>query len=286
MGIDLHTLNFLRYTRKKRAFGDTVTAARQGFHILKSYTKDPDVLDMIAHLESSEGGRYCEPLLVRYFDATRVDSIDNSDYEGATFVCDMNEPIPKALHQRYDTVIDAGTLEHVFHISTALRNCSEMCKPGGQILHVLPANNFCGHGFWQFSPELFFSLYSPANGYDETEVFQVREPEPGRRVNVHTSNRLYALVRTVRVAYHFSHKNVQQSDYLYKWEGNMQPPRANPAVSRIEALKRKLRATPLFETWIASLYHSYYRLRPPPSMRLNRLNPGLIRRDVVSLLSS
>jgi hypothetical protein len=27
---------------------------------------------------------------------------------------------------------------------------------GGEIIHVLPANNLCCHGFWQFWPELFF----------------------------------------------------------------------------------------------------------------------------------
>jgi 2-polyprenyl-3-methyl-5-hydroxy-6-metoxy-1,4-benzoquinol methylase len=66
----------------------------------------------------------------------------------------MNKPLPKTLHNKYDTVIDSGTLEHIFKAPEALEYCLLLCKPGGQILHMLPSNNWCGHGFWQFSPEL------------------------------------------------------------------------------------------------------------------------------------
>jgi hypothetical protein len=30
---------------------------------------------------------------------------------------------------------------------------------------VTPANNQMGHGFYQFSPELFFRVFSQENGY-------------------------------------------------------------------------------------------------------------------------
>ena len=140
---------------------------------------------------------------------------------------------------QYSTVIDAGTLEHIYNIPQAFMNCSSLCKPGGQILHILPANNFCGHGFWQFSPELFFSLYSVENGYIETEVFladvtnidkwyKVKKPINGQRVNVHSSNRLHVLVRAVLATDDYSHKNIQQSDYEFKWEE-----RSNKEASKI-----------------------------------------------------
>ncbi len=59
----------------------------------------------------------------------------------------------------------------MFNIAQALENCVKLCKIGGQILQAVPANGECGHGFWQMSPELFFSLYSERNGFIETEVF-------------------------------------------------------------------------------------------------------------------
>src|SRR5258708_37485432 len=86
---------------------------------------------------------------------------------------------PLVSDEEYETIIDCGTAEHIFEVSQVLRNLSGLCASGGQIVHVLPANNFCGHGFWQFSPELFFSLYSAASGYGETEVFLADLRDPG-----------------------------------------------------------------------------------------------------------
>ena len=33
MGIDVHALNFLRYSKQKGEMGDVMTLARQGFHV-------------------------------------------------------------------------------------------------------------------------------------------------------------------------------------------------------------------------------------------------------------
>ena len=165
MGIDAHALHCLDYAGLFGAFGRTVTLGRQNVFIKPR------------RLEAKFGARldwksqtYCEGLLETCFGATKVDSIDRSNYEKASVIFDMNEPLPAGFAE-YDTVIDFGTSEHVFNISQALNNIIRLCRQGGQILHVSPANNFCGHGFWQFSPELFFSLYSEQNGFRDTEVF-------------------------------------------------------------------------------------------------------------------
>jgi hypothetical protein len=159
MGIDVHGLNLLCYSKNAADFGNTVTIGRQCLNI-----SEADLRAAIQVNSDYCADRYVERLLLQHFGAHHVDSIDNSDYERATTIHDMNVPIPSNLEELYDTVIDGGCLEHIYNISQALRNCSLLCKPGGQILHVLPANNFCGHGFWQIFPELFFSLYSVKNG--------------------------------------------------------------------------------------------------------------------------
>ena len=41
----------------------------------------------------------------------------------------------------------------------------EMIAVGGHFISLAPANNYLGHGFYQFSPELFFRVLSPANGF-------------------------------------------------------------------------------------------------------------------------
>jgi hypothetical protein len=223
MGIDVHGLNFLKYSKMKKSFGDVITIGRQGLHVIEPVIKD--VLKITLEYKNQP---YCEELLNTYFGATKVESIDNSNYEDATYVHDMNQSLPANLIGKYDTVFDGGCLEHIYNVPQALKNCSLFCKPGGQILHVLPANNFCGHGFWQFSPELFFSLYSTSNGYAETQVFmadlsntkqwfQVKQPSNGQRVNVMSSGSLYVLVRTVLQKENFNHTNVQQSDYVFGW---------------------------------------------------------------------
>lgn len=224
MGITRAELNFLRYVHKFGNFNKTVTIGRQSLLISKNALNK-----LIPADNKYKPEKYVDKLLKDYFHSTLVNSIDISDYENATIIHDMNTPIPKNLKHKYNTVIDSGSLEHVYNITQALENVSFLCKQGGQIIHMLPANNNCGHGFWQMSPELFFSLYSNRNGYKNTEVFLVRmshpeyfykviKPENGRRVIVYSKDELYLFVRTILSTTKFSHSNVQQSDYVYAWD--------------------------------------------------------------------
>lgn len=110
-------------------------------------------------------GGYSEELLRDLLGVEQLDSLDFSDYEGASLIHDLNQPIPEELWSRYDAVVDAGTLEHVFNFPLAISNCMRMVKVGGRFFTITPANNFCGHGFYQFSFDLFFRLFDGANGF-------------------------------------------------------------------------------------------------------------------------
>jgi len=57
-------------------------------------------------------------------------------------------------------VIDGGTLEHVFNFPVAIKNAMQMVRAGGRLSLSPPANNYFGHGFYQFSPELFYRVLS------------------------------------------------------------------------------------------------------------------------------
>jgi hypothetical protein len=103
--------------------------------------------------------------LLRLLGADEVVACDASAYEGATIVHDLNVPVPAHLDERFDTVIDAGTLEHVFNFPVAIKSAMEMVKTGGRLFIMTPANNYFGHGFYQFSPELFYRVLSAENGY-------------------------------------------------------------------------------------------------------------------------
>ena len=167
-------------------------------HVDQSY-----ISKHIGNRTSYQHEDYCENMLSSAFGSTSVSSIDNSDYEGATIVKNLNNPIADEYIGSFDTIIDGGFSKHIFNIPTVLLNIARMSKVGGQIIHALPANNFCGHGFWQFSPELFFSLYNTKNG---------------DRVNFYSSNPAYVLVRTLTTRVISDFQNIQQSDYIKSWK--------------------------------------------------------------------
>lgn len=95
-----------------------------------------------------------------------VDSMDFSDYEGASLIQDLSAPLSPALEERFDVVYDGGTCEHVFELPTALRNIDRMLKPGGVLIGHSPANNWVNHGFYQLTPELVFGFWEKAMGYE------------------------------------------------------------------------------------------------------------------------
>ena len=118
-------------------------------------------------------GGYAEEFLKR-LGAKETISIDASAYEGASLVHDMNLPIGDDLKRRFSVVIDGGTLEHVFNFPVAIKNCMQMVDVGGHFFVHTMANNFMGHGFYQFSPELFYRVFSPENGFRDAPRRGVR----------------------------------------------------------------------------------------------------------------
>ncbi|MCB1506293.1 MAG: FkbM family methyltransferase [Hyphomicrobiaceae bacterium] len=204
MGIDLPAFEFLlRAHQELGDFGRTVVLGRQRLLVRNDQEKQafgaklnkyrPDLsMDDIAHdyvdgLIDKLGGRPCH-------------FMDNSAYEGAQVIHDLNEPLPEKLRNSYDTVIDVGALEHVFNIGTGMKNMAEMVAPGGQFLCLNIANNHLGHGFWQFSPEVFFRTFSPVHGFEtrmadlyyQGGFHSLRDPQiAGRRLPIKTPGYTY-----------------------------------------------------------------------------------------------
>ena len=282
MGIGYHGLQFLRFASKHSELGRVATIGRQGL-----FLEGIELRNMLDGGTDYEQEKFCDGLLLREFKAKCVDSWDYSDYEGANHIADMNKPL-KEVPTTYDTVIDAGSLEHVYNAPQALLNVSELCRDGGQILHVLPANNFCGHGFWQFSPELFFSLYSEANGYRDTRVFlaseyrtdvwyEVVKPNGGQRANVITFTPVFVLCRTVK-ARKPSHEGVQQSDYVHIWQEDKS---VQPQTETRPMWRARIRSALQATTLVDFAYMFYIKLSGKWS--LSSRNPHLTERTVESL---
>lgn len=204
--------------------------------------------------------------------AATVDAMDHSAFEGAAICHDLNEPIPAELAAQYDAVLDGGTLEHVFNVREAFRNCMKMVRVGGHYLGISPANNFMGHGFYQFSPELFFELFSEPNGFEVRQVilfehrrnahwYEVLAPKSVRsRVSVKNSERTYVLVIARRVAdVEIFAVSPQQSDYQAAWHGEgetapMRAKRSEGVVSGVVENLKRLQCALFRRTYFEPLY--------------------------------
>jgi SAM-dependent methyltransferase len=102
----------------------------------------------------------------------RYEDIDFDASEGCSIIHDMNQPLPKQYENRFDFVIENGTIEHIFDIKTAIGNIAKAVKVGGLVCHVSPLDAF-NHGFYNFSVNFFNDFYR-ANGFDSREFYLLR----------------------------------------------------------------------------------------------------------------
>ena len=247
MGIDIHNLHFLAYAQDRGArFDRTVAIGRQALFVedweLEAHRRARRLPPLAAPAPGATP-RYFEPLLREWLGARDVESVDASPYEGASLVHDMNLPWPTPLDaaRQFDAVLDFGCLEHVFDFPQAWRNCAALCRVGGHVLHALPANNLAGHGFYQFSPELFFNLYRPGRGFELVDLFfalraerrywwRVANPlQVKRRVNLRNSHEVYMLVLARKLGETTETAPPQQSDYANDEWLQPAPPAARAA---------------------------------------------------------
>jgi hypothetical protein len=119
-----------------------------------------------------------------------IDAVDINNYdEGAGIVFDLTEDnIAQTISQRYDLVLETGTLEHIFDVPKVLRHMYELTKVGGFIIHMVPSNNYVDHGFYQFSPTLFFDYYR-ANKFEILSMEFLRQ-EIDQEAQAHAMFRL------------------------------------------------------------------------------------------------
>jgi hypothetical protein len=189
-------------------------------------------------LDGYQFGEYADRFWRDVIGVGNLDTIDNSDYEGASIIHDLNRPVPPELWERFDAVVEAGSLEHIFNFPAAISNLMKMARVGGTVFLTTPANNLCGHGFYQFSPELIYRVFSRENGFDDTKVvfleagspsvelvpitksYEVADPKNvGCRVGLQSKTPIMMMVesRKIRQVEPFG-STPQQSDYAAAWQ--------------------------------------------------------------------
>jgi SAM-dependent methyltransferase len=236
MGLDINAVQFLIAARKEGVeFGDVLTIGRQDLNVYPAKMRAELAKHSYPTGAFAEGAKdtgFAEPVF-KALGAKKVSSLDVSDFEGAEVVHDLNKPLPEQFKERFDLVYDGGTLEHVFNFPLALQNCMEMLRPGGTLFMHTIANNYCGHGFYQFSPELFFRVFSTENGFEMQKMiahrvgpygrwYEVSDPSVIRsRVEVLSFTPLQLILRAKRIkVVPLFTTAPQQSDYTPRWDAN------------------------------------------------------------------
>jgi hypothetical protein len=236
MGLDADGTRALLYARKQGVdFSRTAMLGRQGLHLnvptltrnLKDFGLEASAKESVRMLSAEKG--YAEPFL-RLLGASEIVSFDVSGFEGATYIHDFNLPLDKKFSRRFSVVLDSGSLEHIFNFPQAIANCMEMVDVGGHFVGITPTNNFLGHGFYQFSPELFFRVFSPSNGFALRQIlafeslgttwYEVVDPDAlGQRVSLSNRHETYLLVIALKTAERpLFAEGVQQSFYSAQWQ--------------------------------------------------------------------
>jgi len=136
-----------------------------------------------------------------------------------------------------------------------------MIEVGGHLLCCSPTNNYMGHGFYQFSPELYYRMLSPENGFQVVRMFahegnesdtwyDIPDPELlNRRVELNNSARTLLLILATRIDETpiFS-KTPLQSDYVRVWKNVQNSKRPGGRQSGGSVLRRMMPAS--IKSWI------------------------------------
>jgi SAM-dependent methyltransferase len=290
MGLDDKGAQFLLAAQRLGvSFERTATIGRQQLFVtarwLRRYldTFQVEATDTkIKEILTSANG-FAEPFL-HLLGAQRIVSIDASPYEGASQILDLNQALPPKLESAFTAVIDAGSLEHVFDFPSAIQNCMRMIAPGGHFIAITMGNNAMGHGFYQFSPELFYRVFSPTSGFTVERMlvtetssrrwYEVADPKVvGNRVQMRSFRPTYLCVAARRLA------NVpildtppQQSDYVTRWKDEQAPREGNHRFKPSDAWFRAVEQYAPYRVTIAlkSIYHLFQAICPPLNGRFFR----------------
>jgi hypothetical protein len=236
MGLDINGTRFLLYARARGvSFDRTAMLGRQELLVGEADLEKNirqfglTVPDEVLGAIFSGPPHHAEGFL-EWLGADEIISFDASAYEGASVVHDLNEPVPDEYKGRFSAVLDGGTLEHIFNFPAAIKNCMEMVAEGGHFLAITPTNNHSGHGFYQFSPELFFRIFSEENGFElehlivfeetvDSPWYEVSDPKTvNERVILVNDYPTMLLIIARRIkSVEIFRSSPQQSDYAAAW---------------------------------------------------------------------
>jgi SAM-dependent methyltransferase len=293
MGLAFSTVNFLLDAYERRVnFKNTLTLGRTQLYLLPHEIRKVGRLaqrELSRPALQTKFGGWADAFLKSLLCIETLEALDYSPYQGASIIHDMNLPIAPELEGRFDAVIDAGTIEHIFNFPVAIANCMKLVRPGGRLFIITTANNHCGHGFYQFSPEIFFRLFKNRNGFSLERLLLVNHPFPGLELS--SKQRSYTVQDPDEMRYRVGlvtaspvllfleaqRRSIeeilatapQQSDYIVLWESQNKEKIGDPLPHQfVERLRKLFYAIP--EHWM-----------PRPLKKLAMLIAGLYQRLIL-----
>ncbi|GAB2829568.1 methyltransferase domain-containing protein [Ferruginibacter profundus] len=232
MAITNNCAKFLAYAKAGGvSFDNTLTLGRMltyadNRYLQQLYENHKSVLSPMS--EKKLQSNYAEAVF-ELLGTKSLKSLDYSAYENADITQDLNMAWPSQYDKNFSVVFDGGTLEHVFNFPVAIKSCMKAIKTGGHFIGITPANNQNGHGFYQFSPELYFRIFSAENGFrvikmiltpDDKNWYEVTDPHEAKSRVLFTNK---ASTRLMVIAEKTGDKEIflnspYQSDYTHIWQ--------------------------------------------------------------------
>lgn len=198
MGIDYKIAEFAK--RSGANFAKTITVGRQNWWLI------PKECRRLGLKWQPEYGRatYSEPFF-KELGARWVDSVDIVDTERPTIIADLSKPWP--VREDWTCVCDFGTAEHIADQATYWTNLHRAVKLGGTLLVVVPANQMCGHGLYQYSPEFFSRMVGFESKVSVVEYgWSIKKTEfiPGSRFQLRHRYPTYIFAEMLKTGFSFS----------------------------------------------------------------------------------
>jgi hypothetical protein len=118
--------------------------------------------------------------LMKLFGLTKVMALDHSSRENADLIHDLCYPVPKALCESADILIDGSTLDNVFTPSIVLQNFTRLLRPGGRMFLINAYSSF--ESAYVIMPPMWYVDYFVMNGFADCRVYVMLYSDQGCNV--------------------------------------------------------------------------------------------------------
>ena len=274
MGIDRSAALMLAWAKQSGVdFSSTITLGKQ-----KNYIPPDIKRKMRKWMEFSNkalSDTYIDQL-IHELGSESVESMDYSEYEGASLIHDLNESLPDPYVEKFSLVIDSGTCEHISDIKNAVSCVKSMVKNQGHVIMISPANNWLGHGYYQLSPEFAFQNFS--QGFEiigvyisfkrmfSYRIFEIPNPiKVGRRLNINRKG-IATLMFIARKSNEPKKNSSNQSDYELAWQ-------KSKSTNIQTSLPLKLKESTIYSAF-RTIYYRYQNRRALSRIRVRWTSTG------------